>query len=135
MSGGGIDASRAWTLVEAWIGSVRIDRAADYLRRGRRFAKMKTYQLKFDWRNLRERLDTQTGSNEAWTALVDLASELALRGEGTPRPRSRHGIGRHWHEWLRDRMTADPAKWGSSERDTYEAALAFDRERRHAVKH
>jgi hypothetical protein len=127
MSGGDIDTSRAWILVEAWIGSARLDRAADYLRRGRRFADRKTYELKFDWRDRRERLDAGT--------LADLEAELALRGEGTPRPRCSHGIGRHWHEELRDRMTADPATWGTTERHAYEAALAFQREWREAVKH
>ena len=134
MNGKGIDVSHAWALVEAWLGSVRLDRAADYLRRGRCFAGLKTYQLKFDWRDLRERLDAKAGSTEAWTALVDLEAELALRGEGTPRPRTRHGIGRHWHEWLRDRMAVDPSKWGRTERNAYETALAFERECRHAVK-
>lgn len=134
MSGGRIDGDLAWPLVEAWLGSARLDRAVDYLRRGRRFSGLKTYQLKFDWRDLREHLDVEAGSTEAWTALVDLEAELALRGEGTPRPRSRAGIGRHWHEWLRDRMSVDPTKWGSTERNAYEAALAFERERREAVK-
>lgn len=135
MSGTDIDTTRAWTLVEAWLGNTRLERVALYLRQGRRFAGLKTYQLKFDWRDLRERLDGKAGSTEAWAALVDMEAELALRGEGTPRPRTRNGIGRHWHEWLHDRMNADPATWGSNERNTYEAALAFVREARDAVKH
>ena len=127
MSGDRIDARQPWTLVEAWIGSARLDRAADYLRRGRRFADRKTYEIKLDWRDRRAPLDAGT--------VADLEAELALRGEGTPRPRTRDGIGRHWHECLRERMMADPATWGSIERDAYAAALAFDRYRREAVKH
>lgn len=131
----GINVIHAWELVDHYLANLRFDRAVDYLQRGRRFAGKKTFQLKFDWRDLYDHFDDVDGSTKDWTALHDLEAELTLRGEGTPKPRPARGVNGRWREQHMERLRGDPAKWGSTERNIFEAAQAFRRECQHAVKH
>ena len=130
-----IDRARAHALIQAYLGHLRFERAADYLRRGRRFAGEKFYTLKFGWRDLYTRFDEVVGTESEWTHLHDLEAELSLRRDTVPRPYP----ARHAHGLRRDenakRLWGDPGQWGDAERGLYDAALLLEQSCRNAVKH
>lgn len=130
-----IDIARAGALIEAHLANLRFERVIDYLRRGRRFAGLKFYTLKFNWRDLYARFDEVVGTESEWTHLHDLESELALRRDTVPRPRlARHAFGL-WREQHAMRLRGDPAEWREAERCLYDAALLFEQSCRNTVKH
>src|SRR3954467_6485252 len=114
---------RAHALIEAHLANLRFQRAIDYLRRGRRFASLKFYTLKFDWRDLYTRFDGVMGTESEWTHLHDLEAELTLRRDTVPRPHpARHAYGLKRTEHAK-RLWGDPDQWGEAERCLYDAAL------------
>ena len=102
--------------VYSWMHSGRVDRIADYARRGRHHAGLSDEQLAEAWKAAQWAMAGDPFSDEIRSAEQDLSSEFELRGKEPPLLEVTDAIDTYVRKIREqaERLKANPAAWKAS---------------------